>query len=622
MNNIVAHEILNPHGETDQCAKLTIDDVSTPFVLHNIVEVGKSYTFSFWIRAEAEGTISIYGNDIEVTSGWNKYTASFVAANTNFAIQFLIAGTYYIYQPKLEEGNSATSWMLAPEDMVSKGTLSDVEASLLMTMGGILSRVEDAEGHITEVIQTADRLTVRLNDVSVGGRNLIAGTSLETVYSGNRGTSSWKDVWQQPTISPPRGEEYVVSFEAKADVAQDITCFFYSPSNTKSSESSTGQKGTGADGNCSVSITTEWKRYWVKWKQNAADTVKKVIVGRNYSDKNIYIRAVKLEEGNMPTSWSPAPEDLSRTATDYLRFDSEGLVIGDMTSSGLGSNTLIYPEGVAIRNNKTVLASFEDDLIRLGIGSDESKIKLCNDLITILGYAWGEEEYYGCIIKSDKIRLSTHAPGDSGEIYAPRIALYPAGIDLRVPDPNIPYGESLIDMDETKIEFVVPYHSNSAGGSEGVVLATTDTSAAAFFRPTITDKIGLGSTSTSWYKIWTKNAVEVTSDRRKKENIMPLSTPELASLYAALFDKLEPVEYNLIDGPEEKSFGLIAQDVVQAMSEVGLPETALDLVHHNFWTDEETGEEKDSYGIVYENLIALLIYEVQKLKEKVKSYES
>ena len=51
--------------------------------------------------------------------------------------------------------------------------------------------------------------------------------------------------------------------------------------------------------------------------------------------------------------------------------------------------------------------------------------------------------------------------------------------------------------------------------------------------------------------------------------------------------------------------------------ELGIKEDELDLVQHDFWTDEETGEEKDSYGIAYTNLISMLIHEVQMLKSEV-----
>ena len=155
----------------------------------------------------------------------------------------------------------------------------------------------------------------RIEEIQIGSRNLIAGTSLDTVYSGNNGGSGTKDVWAARTIDPPTGTEYIVSFDAKADVAQNIACFFYSPNTTLTSESSTGQsRDPSTDGHCYVSITTEWKRYWVKWTQTAADTVKSLIVGRCYTADNIYIRAVKLEKGNKATDWTPAPEDMASTA--------------------------------------------------------------------------------------------------------------------------------------------------------------------------------------------------------------------------------------------------------------------------------------------------------------------
>ena len=88
-------------------------------------------------------------------------------------------------------------------------------------------------------------------------------------------------------------------------------------------------------------------------------------------------------------------------------------------------------------------------------------------------------------------------------------------------------------------------------------------------------------------------------------------------LHSELFDRLEPVQYNFINGNKKICYGLIAQDVVLAMREVGISEDELDLVHHDFWTDEESGDTKESYGLAYTNLIAMLIHEVQKLKAEV-----
>ena len=127
----------------------------------------------------------------------------------------------------------------------------------------------------------------------------------------------------------------------------------------------------------------------------------------------------------------------------------------------------------------------------------------------------------------------------------------------------------------------------------------------------------LGTPSFKWYRVYASNSSISTSDKRKKENIKYLNGED-KDVYGELFDKLKPTEYNLIDGDGKKNIGLIAQDVLESMHELGIEENELDLVHHDVWVDKETGEEKDAYGIAYENLIAMLIHEVQKLKGNMK----
>ena len=173
-------------------------------------------------------------------------------------------------------------------------------------------------------------MTTKIDGISIGGRNLVADTSLNTIYSGVQNPDlGYKDVWSAKTIDIPTGTEYIVSFDAKADENIDIRCFFYSPNTTLTSESSTGDhrgdNGTAVtDGVSVVSITSEWKRYWVKWTQTPATETKSVIIGRNSSLTNrVYIRAVKLEAGNKPTDWSPAPEDVDVKTTELSTKYSE-----------------------------------------------------------------------------------------------------------------------------------------------------------------------------------------------------------------------------------------------------------------------------------------------------------
>lgn len=151
----------------------------------------------------------------------------------------------------------------------------------------------------------------------------------------------------------------------------------------------------------------------------------------------------------------------------------------------------------------------------------------------------------------------------------------------------------------------------------------------AYLRPAKDGKCTLGTAGHRYYRVYAANSSISTSDRREKENIIPLGenpmqlstfaldaepTPQI-DIHSELFDRLMPVQYNMKVGNPRTSYGLIAQDVIASMAELGIAEDELDLVYHEFNEDKETGEIKETYGIAYENLIAMLIHEVQKLKK-------
>lgn len=146
------------------------------------------------------------------------------------------------------------------------------------------------------------------------------------------------------------------------------------------------------------------------------------------------------------------------------------------------------------------------------------------------------------------------------------------------------------------------------------------------FKPGSDNAASLGESGYVWSKVYAKIGTIQTSDEREKENIIPLGESlimplslnnrmEQIDIHSELFDRLQPVQYNFINGDGRICYGLVAQQVASSMEEVGIGEDELDLVHHEYWVDEN-GEEKDSYGLSYTNLIAMLIHEVQKLKTK------
>ena len=75
-------------------------------------------------------------------------------------------------------------------------------------------------------------------------------------------------------------------------------------------------------------------------------------------------------------------DNAAKTATNYLKFDSSGLCVGNHTGT-LGYNTLIKSTGVDIRNGSTVLSSFGASLVELGRNSASSQVKMCGGQASI-----------------------------------------------------------------------------------------------------------------------------------------------------------------------------------------------------------------------------------------------
>lgn len=80
---------------------------------------------------------------------------------------------------------------------------------------------------------------------------------------------------------------------------------------------------------------------------------------------------------------SQSIDDASKVATNFLGFDSNGIVVGDRTKEVLGKNVMIDSDSVDIRDGSNVLASFAANQIDLGKNNQNAKITLCNNLATM-----------------------------------------------------------------------------------------------------------------------------------------------------------------------------------------------------------------------------------------------
>lgn len=77
----------------------------------------------------------------------------------------------------------------------------------------------------------------------------------------------------------------------------------------------------------------------------------------------------------------------AKTATDYMDFGADGLVIGDMTSGTLASNVRIASDGIELSDGASVLARLKAGLLELAANSVNAIIKLCGGKGIIAYYA-------------------------------------------------------------------------------------------------------------------------------------------------------------------------------------------------------------------------------------------
>lgn len=177
-------------------------------------------------------------------------------------------------------------------------------------------------------------------DVTVGGRNLLLGTRAFDIESGagaiqdetyrdftvryagiSASATSPVEVARWIYITPDLGETYTFSFYAKG--TGSFNCYFYGATGYVQVAKGTNSQGGSinyGDGNSIFTLSEDWQRYWVTWTlSSSGDTsIPKYVLIRltTGADKEIYVCAPKLEQGSIPTDWTPAPEDGDHALAD------------------------------------------------------------------------------------------------------------------------------------------------------------------------------------------------------------------------------------------------------------------------------------------------------------------
>lgn len=232
-------------------------------------------------------------------------------------------------QSKANAAASAASTAQSTADTAkanAKKAQDDVDA--------LKNRVTQAETSIkqnSEAIAlraTKTEVTTAVNNVKIGGRNLIleTGTAKGWAYETfnkddrefTRGTAETKEVYIQSSgsFNLEKGKQYTLSFDAKQNGYVSTSEVFILPrtySTTGIALSAIGFTTSTTYQHKVITFipndsATSLKNCSVRFDNNGSKT--------HGTKAILYIKNIKLEAGNKATDWSPAPEDLQADATN------------------------------------------------------------------------------------------------------------------------------------------------------------------------------------------------------------------------------------------------------------------------------------------------------------------
>ena len=284
----------------------------------NVIKAGDVLTYSIYAKTDDtedititmfnrtvdktgdQGTIRGSQGSLKLTNSWKLYSVTFTVTETMLSAdkgvtyfgyeisQGLTTGKYvYFACPKLEKGNKATDYSIAPEDVT-----------------------QDATDKTNNALNSAKSYT---DSMEIGGRNLLLGTykytkstALEVSSSATDGIKYCYDL--KTSIELEAGQQYVLQAQTDGNWAVKHETSGKDPANKL-----VGLWLIGGNTNNFFDMS---KGYVIFTPTVTATYLIRVNQYSNGTDSyTVHLWDFKLEKGNKPTGWTPAPEDVDGQIT-------------------------------------------------------------------------------------------------------------------------------------------------------------------------------------------------------------------------------------------------------------------------------------------------------------------
>lgn len=305
-------------------------------------------------------------------------------------------GKFRIRNLKVEKGNKATDWTPAPEDYYTKTetdasiqVLSDKISQQVSTtdkLGTRLSKVEQDSSSWSVTLETANAAKNAADNASqtASSASSTASAAKLTADNANKTASSAASTASNAQKTAENAVSTASSASSAATEAKNIADAANktaSNANSTASEAkktadsantTAGQAKSAAD-NASQTASSA-KSAADKANENASSAVSTANTAKSTADTAKSTADTARQEAS----------DAAKTATNFMGFDSNGLVVGDRTANTLGKNVLIGNDEIDIRNGTTNYARFAETLIELGLTKD-FVLQILNKAIRFIG---------------------------------------------------------------------------------------------------------------------------------------------------------------------------------------------------------------------------------------------
>ncbi|NRX89630.1 beta strand repeat-containing protein [Clostridium beijerinckii] len=288
------------------------------------------------------------------------------------------SGTYTFEKLKLEKGNQATDWTPAPEDIdssiqsvkdyatqtinsnvstinqttdsikASVQSLQSSVSSINTTLGnkadsstvtsvtnrvstletsvtGINASITTLNSNVSSVTTTANAAKSAIDNLSIGGRNLITNTMPTSTSTWNNGYASTAtaNIINENTALSGKAAQVTINaitnsaggFYKTAPALTSGKIYTWSVYLKASRNLTLTTVGHEQAGRIACNITTSWQKFSYTFTTDSNTYHQFVFYNGFQAGDILYVHSLKLEEGNRATTWTPAPEDVDTQIT-------------------------------------------------------------------------------------------------------------------------------------------------------------------------------------------------------------------------------------------------------------------------------------------------------------------